>query len=385
MTDVVIAGIGQTPVGEHWDLSLRELGSIAIKAAIHDSCGMKPQAMFIGNMLAPQLSGQAHLGPLLATYLGMEGIEAYTLESAGASGGSALRNGFQAVASGLIDVVVIVGIEKFTDMVGSGVEMAAATSGDSDWESIQGLTPLGQAALLMQRYLYETGAPRLAFGGFPLIAHANAVANPNAMFPKAINVDQYARAGIVSDPLNMFDVAPYADGAAALILTRRELLPANYPHVPVKISGSSSATDTLALHDRVDPLYFQAARLSVDQACMKARIQPLQVDFFELHDAYSIFAALSLEAAGFAERGQGWKLVESGEIKPHGCMPISTMGGLKARGNPGGATGVYQAVEAVLQLRGKAGQNQIPGARRGMIQCMGGPASVVVTHILEVL
>jgi acetyl-CoA C-acetyltransferase len=118
---------------------------------------------------------------------------------------------------------------------------------------------------------------------------------------------------------------------------------------------------------------------------MKARIQPLQVDFFELHDAYSIFAALLLEAAGFAERGQGWKLVESGEIKPHGCMPISTMGGLKARGNPGGATGVYQAVEAVLQLRGQAGQNQIPDARRGMIQCMGGPASVVVTHILEVL
>ncbi len=385
MTDVVIAGIGQTPVGEHWELSIRELALLAAKEAIQNSSGLKPQAMYIGNMLAPQLSRQAHLGPLLATYMGLEGIEAYTLEAAGASGGAALRNGYLAVASGMADVVLVVGIEKYTDMVGPGVEKAASTSGDSDWEAVQGLTPVGQAALLMKRYLYETGAPRQAFAGFPINAHANGATNLNAMFTKAISSEQYLKAGLVSDPLNMMDVAPYADGAAALILTRADLLPPAFPHRLVRVAGSGASTDTLALHDRPDILFFQAARTSIERACQKARINPMQADFFELYDAYSIFAALSLEAAGFAERGMGWKLAESGDISPTGCMPISTLGGLKARGNPGGATGVYQAVEAVLQLRGEAGPNQIPEARRGLIQSMGGPASVVVTHVLEAL
>ncbi len=147
-------------------------------------------------------------------------------------------------------------------------------------------------------------------------------------------------------------------------------------------------TDTLALHDRPDPLAFRAAGLSLARACKSARITPLQADLFELHDAYSIYAVLTLEAAGFAEKGEGWKLAQDGDEPPplslHGSLPISTMGGLKARGFPGGATGVYEAVEAVMQLRGIAGKNQIPAARRAIIQCLGGPAATAVTHVLEV-
>jgi acetyl-CoA C-acetyltransferase len=190
---------------------------------------------------------------------------------------------------------------------------------------------------------------------------------------------------MVSEPLNMFDVAPNADGAAALLLTRPEMLPPGFPHPLVRIAGSSLVTDSVALHDRPDPLTFQAARLSVERACRQARVTPLQIDLFELYDAYSIYAALSLEAAGFAGRGEGWKLAQDGAIGLNGTLPIATMGGLKARGNPGGATGVYQAVEAVLQLRRDAGPNQIAEARRALVQSLGGPASTVVTHILESL
>jgi acetyl-CoA C-acetyltransferase len=385
MLDIVIAGVGQTPVGEHWELSLRQLARDAVRAALKDAGGLVPQAMFIGNMLAPQLSRQAHLGPLLATYLGLDGIEAFTLEAAGASGGAAVRAGYLAVASGQAEVALVVGVEKFTDQVGSGIEAAAATASDSDWEAVQGLTPAGQAALLMQRYLHESGAPRQALGGFSLNAHANAVGNPNAMFRKAISPESYARAGVVSAPLNLFDAAPNADGAAALVITRADLLPENFSHPVVRIAGSGAASDTLALHDRVDLLDFMAARLSLQRACGKARISPVQADFFELHDAFSIFAILSLEAAGFAERLHGWKLAEGAEIRTGGCMPVSTMGGLKARGNPGGAAGVYQAVEAALQLRGQAGACQLPGARRALIQSLGGPASVAFTHVLEAM
>lgn len=393
MNEVIIAGIGQTPVEEHWNTSLRQLALQAIEAARQDAGGLQPQALFVGNMLAPEISRQAHLGALIADFAGLTGIEAVTLEAAGASGGAALRGGFMAVASGLVDVALVVGVEKFTDMVGASVEAALATGGDSDYETVQGVTPTIQAALLMRRYMHDFDVPRSAFAGFSLVAHANGAGNPYAMFRKPVSAEAYNRADTVSDPLNLFDVAPRADGAAALLLTRSDLLPAGYAHRQVQIAGSSLVTDTLALHDRQDLLTFQAARLSVERACQKAHITPLQVDFIELYDAYSIYAALSLEAAGFAERGQGWRLSQPGDpnkngnspapISLQGSLPVGTMGGLKARGNPGGATGVYQAVEAVLQLRGQAGQNQLPNPRRALIQCLGGSASTAVTNILE--
>jgi acetyl-CoA C-acetyltransferase len=389
MTDVVIAGIGQTSVEEHWDLSLRELALQAIEAARMDAGRLQPQALFVGNMLAPQLSRQAHLGALLADFAGLTGIEALTIEAAGASGGAALRAGYMAVASGQAEVALVVGVEKFSDTIGASVDAALATASDSDYELVQGLTPNTQAALLMRRYLHEFDVPRPAFAGFSLVAHANGAGNPNAMFRKPISAEMYGRAGLVSDPLNLFDVAPTADGAAALLLTRPSLLPPGFPQRLVRIAGSSLVTDALALHDRPDLLVFEAARLSLERACQKARITPLQADFFELYDAYSIYAALSLEAAGFAERGQGWKLAQNNNtpaaISLQGSMPISTLGGLKARGNPGGATGLYQAVEAVLQLRGQAGANQLQNPRRALIQCLGGPASTAVTHVLEVV
>ncbi len=383
MTDVIIAGIGQTEVGEHWDIGLRDLAFAAIQDAVKDSGGLKPQSLFVGNMLAPNLSNQAHLGVLIADFAGLLGIEAVTLEAAGASGGAALRQGYLAVASGMVDVALVVGVEKFTDKVGAGVDAALATTGDADFEAIQGMTPAAQAALLMKRYMHEYDVPSNGFAGFALTAHANGVANPNAMFRKAIKPETYAKAEMVSDPLNMFDMAPNADGAAAVILTRRELLPDHFPHPLVKIAGSASASDTLALHDRKDMLYFDTAQLSAGKAMKQVGITLDEIDFFEYHDTFSIYAALQLEAVGFAIKGRGWKLAEEGEISLKGKIPCATMGGMKARGFAGGASGVYQAVDAVTQLRGRAEANQIPNAKTALIQSLGGPASTAVSHILQ--
>ncbi len=383
MTEVVIAGIGQTPVGEHYDKSLRNLSARAVLDALADAGGLQPQAVYIGNFLASMLSHQANLGAMLPENAGLHGVESFTVEAAGASGGGALRLGYLAIASGYVDTAVVVGIEKYTDMLGPEAETAAAQSADYDYEGVQGVTEAAQAAMLMQRYLHEYRAPRAAFGAFPVLAHANAVNNPNAMFRKAISPAAYERAGTTSAPLNLFDAAPFADGSAAVVLTRPELVPDSVTHPLVRISGSSSVIDTLALHDRPDPLAFKAARLAVERACGKAGILPSDVDLFELDDAYSIYAVLSLEAAGFAERGQGWMLGQDGCLALTGSLPISTMGGMKARGNPLGASGVYQAVEAALQLRGEAGANQVEGARLALIESLGGPASTAVAHVLE--
>jgi acetyl-CoA C-acetyltransferase len=383
MTDVVIAGIGQTEVGEHWDIGLRELAYAAIHDAIKDAGGLKPQAIFVGNMLAPNLSNQAHLGVLLADYAGMLGIEAVTLEAAGASGGAALRQGYLAVASGMVDVALVVGVEKFTDKLGSDVDSALATTGDADYEAVQGMTPTAQAALLMKRYMHEHDVPADGFAGFALTAHANGAGNPCAMFRKAIKPETYAKAEMVSDPINMFDMAPNADGAAALVLTRRDLLPSNWNGPLVKIAGSAAASDTLALHDRKDMLYFNTAQLSAGKAMKQAGLTLDRVNLFEYHDMFSIYAALQLEAIGFAIKGRGWKLAADNEIGLKGRIPCATMGGMKARGFPGGASGVYQAVEATIQLRGRAEANQVANAKTALIQSLGGPASTAVSHILQ--
>ena len=205
------------------------------------------------------------------------------------------------------------------------------------------------------------------------------------MFRKAIKPETYAKAEMVSDPLNMFDMAPNADGAAALVLTRRELLPSDW-HASqplVKVSGSAASSDTLALHDRNDMLYFDTAQISAGKAMKQVGLTLNDIDFFEYHDTFSIYAALQLEAVGFAPKGKGWKLAADGEIGRKGKIPCATMGGMKARGFPGGAAGVYQAVDAVTQLRGQAGANQIPDAKTALIQSLGGPASTAVSHILQ--
>jgi acetyl-CoA C-acetyltransferase len=383
MTDVVIAGIGQYPVGEHWHLTLRSLATKAILAAIKDAGGLRPQAMYIGNALASVISHQSNLGALLTDNAGLTGIEGVTVEAAGASGAAAFRLGYLAVTSGYVDTALVVGVEKWTDMVGPELESALAETTDYDYESVQGVTLSAQAGLVMQRYLHEYQPPRQVFAQFPLLAHANGVNNLNAMYRRPISAEAYARAELAADPLNLYDAAPYADGAAAVLITRADLAPKVLPHPLIRVRGSSAVIDRLALHDRQDPLAFDAARLSVERACRHAGIIPSDVHVFELCDSFSIYAVLSLEAAGFAKRGTGWKLAQDGTLGLNGKLPILTMGGCKARGNPIGATGVYQIVEAVQQLRGQAGANQVPNARRAMVQSLGGPASTAVTHILE--
>jgi acetyl-CoA C-acetyltransferase len=377
MADIVIAGIGQIPVGEYWQETLHSLATRAIRTACRDAGGMKPQAMYIGNLLSSNLSHQANLGALLAQHSGLSGIESYTIEAAEASAAGAFHLAYLAISSGYIDSALVVGVEKVTDAVGSKVESAITEITDYDYEGISGITPAGLAAILMRRYLQETHAPRQALAGFAVTARENAVHNPMAFFQKKITLEDYEKSELVCDPLNQLDIAPVADGAAALLLARDDLVPKDFPHALVKVTASKSSIDALSLHDRSNPLVFTAAQQSVQDACSQAGIVPGDVDFFELTDSSTIYTILSLEAAGFAKQGEGWKQAEKPKI------PISTLGGWKGRGNPLGAGGAYQLAEAALQLRGEAGKAQLKTFRRGMVQTLGGAAATAITHILE--
>ncbi len=384
--EVVIAGIGQVPVREYWDVSLRQLAGRALRDARADAGNLQPQVIYAGSMLAASASHQANLGALICEVAGLAGqAEGVTAEAAEASGAAALNLAWQAIRSGFVDVAAVVGVEKVTDVVGAGNELELlGASLDADYESSEGLTPTGQAALLLQRYLYENQFPRDVLRSFPMIARANAVNNPNAFFQRTLSAKAYEQAPTEAEPLNFFDVSAHADGAAALILTRADLLPNNLPHKPVKLLSSSLISGRLAVHDRTDPLFFEAAAVSVRQACLKANISLANIDFFEYSDNTTLHALLSLEAAGFAPPGQAWKLAMDGSLSLEGSLPVATMGGHNGRGFPLGASGVYQAVEACLQLRGEAGANQISHARCGMIQSLAGTGSAAVTHILSI-
>jgi acetyl-CoA C-acetyltransferase len=302
---------------------------------------------------------------LIADWVGLRGVEAVKVEAACASGAAAVRMGMLAVASGAMQCVVAMGVEKMSETPMSETTSALATAADADFEADEGVSFVGLNALIMRRYMYECGWKHTDFAPFSIVAHGNAMHNPNAR-------------------LHELDASPTGDGAAAMVLVAVDDLRPNGKPL-VTIAGSAAATDSIAVHSRHDPLWLSAAAASARKAYDQAGIGPADVDLFELHDAFSIMSALSLEACGFAERGQGPRLGLDGDILPGGRIPIATRGGLKARGHPVGATGVYQIVEVAQQLRGEAGENQIDGARIGLAQNIGGSGSNIITHVLTAI
>lgn len=380
MREVAIIGIGQTKVDEHWQSSIRDLAGEAIFNALRDASRESFDALFSGNMLSGLIDQQNNLGSLIADWMGFKG-EAIKIETACSSGSAALRAGIMAVGSGEIESVMVVGVEKMTDASPSEVTSALATAADSDWELEQGVSFVGLNALIMQRYMHEYGWKHEDFAPFSMNSHANAAHNPYARLPYAISREQYLKAPMVSAPINLMDASPIGDGAAAALIVPLGTVRDN-PRA-IRIAGSGSATDTLSVHSRKKPLFLQAAYLSAQQAYHQAGVKPKNVDFFELHDAFSIMAALALEASGFAEQGQAPRLGLDNEIKPKGGrLPICTRGGLKGRGHPVGATGMYQIAETVQQLRGECGETQVEGAKIGMAQNIGGSGASILTHIL---
>ncbi|MGV7975911.1 MAG: beta-ketoacyl synthase N-terminal-like domain-containing protein [Anaerolineaceae bacterium] len=379
MQKIYIAGVGQTPVRENWEKSLKELAGDAALLALEDANLGYPEGIFVGNMMSGSANHQLQLGALLADWLGMHHREGFGLESACSSGAAAFRAALMAIASGELSSALVVGVEKMTDSPLAEITSSLATAADADLEGDFGVSFVALNALIMQRYMYEYGWKTSDFAAFSINAHANAIFNPNARFRKAISLSDYEHTGMVCEPINLLDASPVSDGAAALYLTAAP--PTKDRRISV--AASSAATDTISLQNRTNSLRLSAAEKSARIAYQQTGITPREIGLFEYHDAFSIMAALSLEAAGFCDPGQAPRLANDGSIALNGRIPVATMGGLKARGHPVGATGLYQLVEVALQLRGEAGQTQVEAARWGMAQNIGGSGSNIITHILH--
>ncbi len=382
MRAVSIVGIGQTPVRKQHSDNLRALGARVVRAAMKDASIREVDALFCGNMLGDELQGQKHLGALIADEAGCPGIEALDVRAATATGAAALRMAYMVVASGEADRAVAVGVEK---MSAGMVTPALAKALDAEHEVPVGATMISKNAELMRTYLQRHDAPQDALVGFSVNAHRNAKHNTNALFRgRSVTPREVRKSRHIHAPIRLLDCSPICDGAAAVVLVPAEEARAYSSH-PVQVLASSVATDHFRLEDRPDPLMLEAARNSARIAFRRANVNLEDVSFFEVHDAFSITACLLLEAVGFAPAGQGWRLAAEKEIRLRGKIPIATMGGLKARGHPIGATALYQACEIVLQLTGRAGNNQVRNARVGLLQSVGGVATTMLTHVFAAM
>ncbi len=382
MRNVAVVGLGMTKFGEHWDRSLRELAAAAGEAAVADSGIEKKdmQALFVGNMAGGKFASQEHIAALVATQLGINPIPATRIEAACASGAAAVRQGYVAVASGMYDIALIVGVEKMSDLPANEVVAALMAASDQEWEAGIGLTFSGLYALMARAHMYKYGTTEEQLALVSVQNHKNAVGNKFAQFPYEVKLETVLSSSMVADPLKLLDCSPITDGAAAIVLAAEDV--AKKMANPVWIRASAQASDTIALFERDSLTEMKATRLAAKSACDSANVGVNKIDVFEVHDCFSINQIISLESLGVAENGKGGKFIEDGRSAIDGEAPTNTSGGLKAGGHPVGATGVRQVVDIARQLRGTA-HNQIGGARMGLALNVGGSGATSVVHVLS--
>lgn len=386
MRSVSIIGVGCTKFGERWDVSLRDMVREAGVMAIEDAkiTGEEIDALFVGNMSAGRFIEQEHIGALIADCAGLSRlhIPSTRVEAACASGGLALRQAVLAVASGYHDIVIAAGVEKMTDVSSGAAADALAAAADREWECFFGATFPALYAMMAKLHMRRYGTTHEQMAQVAVKNHHHACLNPVAQYHMEITVEDVDRSPMVADPLHVLDCSPISDGAAAVVLAPTETA-GKFAEMPIKIIGSAQASDTLALHDRRDLTTLDATVHASRRAFSQARIEPGQVDVAEVHDCFTIGEILAIEDLGLVEKGQGGKAAEEGLTALGGRLPVNTSGGLKACGHPVGATGIKQAYEIALQLRGKAGRRQVDEAEIGLAHNVGGSGGTALVHIFS--
>ena len=386
MRDVAVIGVGMTRFGELWERSFRSLITEAGLAAARDAgiAGEDIDAMYVGSMSAGRFIGQEHVGALVLDEAGLSGfhVPATRVEAADASGAAALRQGFLAVASGAHDVVVVGGVEKMTDVAEAEVADAISSALDREWEAFFGATYPALHAMMAQRHMHDFGTTREQLSDVAVKNHANGKLNPHAAFPFEIKRESVLASPLVASPLRVLDGAALLDGAAAVVLCAAARA-REFTDRAVRLVGSAQASDHLALHDRESITSLAATRVAADRAYRMARVEAKDIDVAEVHDAFTIGEIMAVEDLGFVSKGQGGFAVEKRVTTRDGSLPVNTSGGLKARGHPPGATGVAQAAEVVLQLRGAAGKRQVADAEWGLTHNVGGTGATAVVHIFR--
>jgi acetyl-CoA C-acetyltransferase len=405
MRKVAIIGVGHTKFGVLKEKGLLELLCDASLDALEDSNTSEKgfDSVYVGTMCPGEFNHISGISSALVDKISLLPAASDRIENGPASGGSAIKAGFQAIASGMSNLVLVVGGEKMTHIDIPGyITSVVATITHPQAERIHGVSLPSFGGMLTRAYLEKYNAKLEWISEIAIKNHKNGVLNPNAHFQRSIedfmksaikkgkgnwqNVYEYLKDDkvnpIIADPLRLFHICPISDGAAALVLCNAEV-GKNYCDTPIIISGIGQATDTHIVYEREDITKLKALQLASSQTYKMANKSPKDIDLCELHDAFEILEAVQSEDMGFFKKGEGAKAAHEGLTAIDGQIPINPSGGLKARGHPLGATGVAQVVELVWQLRGEAGKRQVEGAKTGITCNFGGFGNNIVSILVE--
>jgi acetyl-CoA C-acetyltransferase len=338
-------------------------------------------SFFLGNFAGPSFTGQNHLAPYVSAALGMAGVPSTRIEDACASSGSAFYHGWREVASGMSDIVMVLGAEKMTTQPTARVTEILAAAGDCSTEIRAGSTFPSLFAMIARRHMYQYGTTREHLAAVAVKNHENGLLNPDAHMRKAITMEQAMAGKPVADPLNLYDCSLISDGAAAVMLAPLERA-REFVDKPVHVLGVAQASDFVALDRKADITTFPALRIAARKAYAMAGVSARDIEFAELHDCFTIAEIVAMEDLGFTGPGQGGFFTAAGETRRSGKMPINASGGLKSKGHPVGATGAAQICDVVQQLRGEAGERQLARHSLGLAQNLGGSGATCVVSIL---
>jgi acetyl-CoA C-acetyltransferase len=383
MRPVAVIGVGKTPFGAFPDRDLRSLAVEAGEKCLRNANAAPDQiqSFYLGNFSGPAFVGQNHLAPYVSNALQIRGVPATRIEAACASSGSAFYHAWSEVASGINDIVMVVGVEKMTSQTTARTSEILAQAGDCSGEMRAGNTFASLFAMIARRHMHDFGTKKEHLASVAVKNHANGALNPDAHMRKVITLEQAMGGKPIADPLNIYDCSLISDGAAAVILAPLDRA-AEFTKKPVRVLGIAQASDYVALDEKPDITTFPAVRRAAEKAYAMAGLGPNDIQFAEVHDCFTIAEIIATEDLGFVARGKGGPYAFEGCTLRTGPRPVNTSGGLKAKGHPVGATGVAQICDLVLQIRGEAGERQIPRHEIGLAENLGGSGGTCVVTIL---
>jgi len=378
--EVYIIGAAMTQFGKHPDRSLRSLGFEACLNALRDA-GVRPkeiEAGFCGNALAPALQGETGVGQNVFWEVGINEVPIVNLENACASGSTALREGWMAVAGGFHDMAIVAGVEKTVMPKGTMLNVGAG-----EFETKLGEVFPGYFALIAKKHMERYGTTSEQLAKVSVKNHLNGSFNPYAQFQKLLTVEEVLNSPMIAEPLTLYSCCPNSDGAAALVLCSARKA-RRFKGQKIKIAASVLTTGTY--DNERDITSWEVERRAAEKAYQMASLGPGELNVVEVHDAFTISEIIHYEGLGLCLPGEGGRLIDKGTTELAGNIPVNPSGGLLSKGHPVGASGVAQVVEIVWQLRGEAGKRQVKNPRVGLAQIMGGnkegDTRVCTVHIL---
>ena len=390
MREVFVAGIGITTF-TRLEYPLAEIAAYPAMVALEDAGLKTVDQVYVANMGSGRINHQTALASAVVDSLSLTPVPADRVENGPASGASAIKLGFLAIASGMYDVVLATGAERMREVNNLDATDFIATLTHPLAEYVYGVTLPAHAAMFTRLYMDKYGVTERHLAMVAAKNQNNALRNEFAHLQQEITVEgildspeAMTNNPYVAEPIRFFDCCPVSDGGACVILATREVM-AELGKPLVRIAGIGHATDTLAVHEREEPTDLMAVRRAAAASFEMAGLTPTDVDVAELHDAFTILEIAQSEEAGFFPKGEGHLALERGETALGGRLPINPSGGLKGKGHPVGATGIAQAHEIVTQLRGEAGERQVEGARVGFTCNFGGFGNNVIcmTYVRE--